>query len=160
MPSSRLHSLLKYIMIPLSSATSQTNKRAALFCHFPLGLLLPFGLLLQVQAFAKLNPQSIFQAGILQSKVEVREILAPVNMSKPVSLVGTPGNQVAPPDSYAMFRHLMEAKVIQKRKSAMNETKYLNYVLGNTDQATGLGAYDCDKAQSCTHYFSGNCDSW
>ena len=59
--------------------------------------------------------QPILQAGILQSKMEVGEILAQVNMSSPVSLVGSSGNQVAPPDSYAMFRHLMEAKVTHKR---------------------------------------------
>ena len=64
--------------------------------------------------------QPILQAGILQSKMEVGEILAPVNMSSPVSLVGSSGNQVAPPDSYAMFRHLMEAKVTHKRWSSMN----------------------------------------
>jgi len=93
-------------LMPLSSATSQTHKRVAPFCSFPvMGLLLPFAFLLQ--------------AGILQGKVEVGEILAPVNLSKPVSLgspdggllvQGASGNQVAPPDSYAMFRHLMEAK--------------------------------------------------
>ena len=54
--------------------------------------------------------QPILQADIVQSKVEMREILAPVNVSKPESLVSSAGNQVAPPDSYAMFRHLMEAK--------------------------------------------------
>ena len=63
-------------------------------------------------------PQPMLQAGFLESKVEVGEILAPVSMSKPLSLdsslVGTSGNQVAPPDSYAMFRHLMEAKVTKK----------------------------------------------
>ena len=90
-----------------------------------MGLLLPFAILLQVQVFVNLNPlpQPILQAGILQSKVEVGDILAPVNLSKPVSLgspqsdllvQGSSGNQVAPPDSYAMFRHLMEAKVTQK----------------------------------------------
>ena len=67
-------------------------------------------------AFVELKPpQLMSQAGILESKVEVGDILAPVSMSKPLSLgpslVGTSGNQVAPPDSYAMFRHLMEAKV-------------------------------------------------
>ena len=66
--------------------------------------------------FVELNPsQTILQAGFLESKVEVGEILAPVSMSKPLSLdsslVDTSSNQVAPPDSYAMFRHLMEAKV-------------------------------------------------
>jgi len=84
----------------LSSMTTQTNKLAVLLCPFPMGLLLPFVFLLQ--------------AGLLESKVEVGDILAPVSMSKPLSLVsslvGTSGNQVAPPDSYAMFRHLMEAK--------------------------------------------------
>ena len=60
--------------------------------------------------------QPILQADVVQSKVEMREILAPVNVSKPVSLVSSAGNQVAPPDSYAMFRHLMETKVIQRRK--------------------------------------------
>jgi len=96
-PSSHIQNLLKYILMSLSSATSQTKKRCALFCPFPLGLLLPFAFLLQ--------------ADIVQSKVEMREILAPVNVSKPVSLVvSSAGNQVAPPDSYAMFRHLMEAK--------------------------------------------------
>jgi len=86
--------------MPLSSMTTQTNQPVVLFCPFPMGLLLPFVFLLQ--------------ASILESKVEVGEILAPVSMSQPVnlgsSLVGITGNQVAPPDSYAMFRHLMEAK--------------------------------------------------
>ena len=63
-------------------------------------------------------PHPVLQASILESKVEVGEILAPVSLSKPVSLgsmlVGITGNQVAPPDSYAMFRHLMEAKVTRK----------------------------------------------
>ena len=76
--------------------------------------------------------QPILQADVVQSKVEMREILAPVNVSKPVSLVSSAGNQVAPPDSYAMFRHLMEAKVIQRRKSAMNQTKNLSIMFQAT----------------------------
>ena len=76
--------------------------------------------------------QPILQADIVQSKVEMREILAPVNVSKPVSLVSSAGNQVAPPDSYAMFRHLMEAKVIQRRKSGMNQTKNLSILFQAT----------------------------
>ena len=66
---SPLQSLLKYIlMMPLSSATSLTKKNiCALFS--PVGLLLPFAFLLQVQAFAKLNlfPSTCF-AGRHSSK--------------------------------------------------------------------------------------------
>ena len=62
----------------------------------------------------------------------MREILAPVNVSKPESLVSSAGNQVAPPDSYAMFRHLMEAKVIQRGKSAMDQTKNLSIMFQAT----------------------------
>ena len=79
-------------------------------------------------------PQPILQAGILESKVEVGKILAPVSMSKPVnlgsSLVGITGNQVAPPDSYAMFRHLMEAKVTRKSVHQPNQNEQNDFNLG------------------------------